>query len=334
MTDVIVKVDSLCLNLLKCMSKVFRFTISYIVIALLLCCLGFITRGCGYLVKTDTKPIEVNFADSNSGSSRFMREPSSILYVAISSMVSPQETFKLYEELIRYISDKLQKPIEFKQRRTYEEVNQLVKSGQVDFAFICSGAYVELTDNFPVEILAVPVCYGKTSYQSYIIVNKFSRINKFEDLKGSSFAFTDPLSNTGRLYPVKRVYDTGFSLNDFFQKPVYTYAHDYSIQLVEKGTVDAAAVDGLVYEYIAKFSPESVKNIRTIEKSEYYGTPPVVAPAFVPRETKEGIRKVLLDAYRDPVGKKILDKLLIDRFTEGKDSDYDGVRKLKSLLRK
>lgn len=53
------------------------------------------------------------------------------IYVEISTMISPTETFNLYKDLIDYISPKLGVPIEFKQRKTYAEVNELLKENKL-----------------------------------------------------------------------------------------------------------------------------------------------------------------------------------------------------------
>jgi len=95
-----------------------------------------------------------------------------------------------------------------------------LRNKQVEFAFVCSGAYVVEKDFSDVKILAVPVCNGKTTYQAYIIVNKKSKIKTFEDLRDKSFAYTDNLSNTGRFYPLRRLKELNttdelFFLNQF-----------------------------------------------------------------------------------------------------------------------
>ena len=41
-------------------------------------------------------------------------------------MTSPQETFAYYNDLIKYISDKVGYPIFIKQKKTYEEVNEML----------------------------------------------------------------------------------------------------------------------------------------------------------------------------------------------------------------
>ncbi len=46
-----------------------------------------------------------------------------------------------------------------------------------------------------------PQAYGALVYYSYILVAKGSRFSSFEELRGKRFAFTDPLSNTGKLVP-------------------------------------------------------------------------------------------------------------------------------------
>ncbi len=269
-------------------------------------------------VKTDRKNIETESKKDK-------------LFVAISTMISPKETFVYYQELIKYISDKIKMPVEYKQRKTYKEVNQLLANNNVDFAFICSGAYVDESENGTIEILVVPVTRGKPTYNSYIIVNSKSNIKSFADLKGKTFAYSDPLSNSGYFYALKRIKEMHGSKDDYFSKTLFTYAHDYSIQLVSKKSVDGAAVDGLIYEYLAKFNPEKIKNIIVIEKSEDFAIPPVVVPKKLNYKIKEKLKNIFLNMDKDPQGQKILSKLLIDKFAVANDKDYDSVRKIQKL---
>ena len=157
----------------------------------LLFILLFIAASCNN--KDDLKEIDISRTPPPKSGEEIKTNPK--LFVAISSMISPVETFNLYKDLIDYISKKMGIAIEFKQRKTYGEVNDLLEKRQLDFAFICTGAYWEAKKKFPLELLVVPVVNGKPTYQSYIIVNKESGINSFDELKGKSFAFTDPLSN-------------------------------------------------------------------------------------------------------------------------------------------
>ena len=245
--------------------------------------------------------------------------------VAISTMISPKKTFYLYENLLRYIEKKLGIKIILKQRKSYQEVNDLLEEGKLDFAYVCSGAYVVAKRRFPIKILAVPQMNHKTYYQAYIIVNKKSRYKTFDDLKGKSFAFSDPLSNTGYKYVLKLLKQRHTNADEFFSKTIFTYAHDYSIQAVERGLVDGATVDGLVYDYLKTNDPAKIKNIKIIRKSPNFGIPPFVyAPNSDPVLIKK-IQNILLKMDKNKEGEKILKKLQIEKFVIVKPDIYNSL---------
>ncbi|MEP0862547.1 MAG: phosphate/phosphite/phosphonate ABC transporter substrate-binding protein [Ignavibacterium sp.] len=245
-----------------------------------------------------------------------------VIYVAVSTMISPLETFNLYKDVMDYISKKLNVQIEFKQRKTYREVNELLAENKLDFAFICTGAYLEAMNKIPIELLVVPVVNGKPYYQAYILVNEESNINSFDELENKSFAFTDPLSNTGYSYVKNILREKGTTPEKFFSKTIFTYAHDYSIQAVKRKLVDGATVDGLVFEYLKNFQPEKIEGIRIVQKSEDFGIPPFVVQKNLDKNLKEKLRGVMLEMHQDAEGKKLLSKIMIDKFILAADSLY------------
>lgn len=121
------------------------------------------------------------------------------LKIAVGAIISPTKSLVFYEDIFDYIGEKLGREVEMVQRKTYAEVNFLMKEGLIDAAFVCSRPYVEGHRDFGMELLCVPMCFGKTEYCSYFIVHKDSPIQNLEELRGKVFAFSDPLSNTGRL---------------------------------------------------------------------------------------------------------------------------------------
>lgn len=286
-----------------------------------------IFSSCSYY---NNKAVTVDFKEQKSGNppSKPDSEP---VYVAIASMTSPKVTYRYYSDLLHYISRKIDRPILVKQKRTYEEVNKLLKDGSVDFAFICSGAYISIKKKNLVYLLVVPVIDGKTTYNAFIITQKDNNIHSFLDLKGKSFAYTDPLSNTGKLYPSWLLKKLGFANKRFFSKTVYTYAHDESIQMVNRGIVDGASVHSLIYNYIAAFEPEEERNIKIIDTSQNFGMPPVVTPVSLSKEKYDRYKSVFLNIDKDSAGRAILKKLKIDKFVNVSDTIYNSVRKLKGL---
>lgn len=251
---------------------------------------------------------------------------------AVSAMTSPKENFSYYNDIFDYISTQTGRRILFKQRKTYQEVNDLLRYKELDFAFVCSGAYVEAKNEFSVEILAVPQIKGKTNYFAYIIVREDSGIENFADLKGKSFAFTDPLSNTGYLYPQYLIAKMNQSAEEFFSRIIYTHAHDYSIHAVENKIVDGASVDSLIFDYIRETHPDRITNLKVIKTSDPFGMPPVVIHPEIAPQLKEEIRSVLLNMNQKPQGKEILSHLSIDRFVLCEDRDYDSIRMMKTFI--
>jgi phosphonate transport system substrate-binding protein len=254
------------------------------------------------------------------------------LRVAVAAMISPKETFDLYRQLLAYLGRKLDQDLEFVQRKTYAEIDELLKKGEIDLAFICSGPYVTGREKFGFEPLAVPEVHGTHFYRSYLIVNKESPFHRLEELKGHTFAFTDPDSNTGRLVPTYWLAEMHEQPETFFSRIVYTYSHDNSIMAVARNLVDGATVDGLIWEFYQQKSPTFTSKTRIIKKSEPYGIPPLVASKNLPVESKERIREILFSMHQDPEGKKILSELMIDRFIAPQEGWYENLRQMYQQL--
>lgn len=248
--------------------------------------------------------------------------------VAVAAMISPKETFVYYRQLLDYIGNNLGRDVQFIQRKTYGEINELLGEGQIDLAFICSGPYVVGREKYGFELLASPVVQKSHFYQSYLIVNKASHYRDIEDLRGKVFAFTDPDSNTGKLVPTFWISQMAERPETFFSKTIYTYSHDNSILAVAKSLVDGAAIDGLIWEYYNLKNPIFTAKTRIIRKSEPYGMPPIVASPILAPDVKDEIRQVLFSMHRDLHGQKILAELMIDRFTPPRDEWYDSIRNI------
>ena len=251
---------------------------------------------------------------------------------AVAAMISPRETFIHYRQLLAYVAKKSGKNLDFVQRKTYEEINELLGKGEVDLAFICSGPYALTKGRYGFIPLAVPEVQGSTSYRAYLIVNRDSPFQQLQDLKGQSFAFTDPDSNTGKLVPTFWLRELNQRPETFFKQIIYTYSHDNSILAVARGLVAGAAVDGLVWEYYQATNPVFTSKTRIIKKSEAYGIPPLVASRQLPAAERERLQQALLTMHRDPEGKKILAELLIDRFLPLQEEWYEPIRSMQLNL--
>ena len=291
--------------------------------------------GLGLLVACERRqdqPIKVSLAQVEKVRPEMTRQLPPDLRIAISAVISPQETFVLYKDLLNHISEKLDMRVQLVQRETYAEVNNLIRDNQLELAFVCSGAYIDGHDQFGMELLVAPVAYGQSVYYSYIIVPTTSPTGRLEELRGKRFAFTDPMSNTGKLAPTYMLAQLQETPESFFSSVLFTNSHDRSIEMVAGSLVDGASVDSLIWEYLNSKNPALTSRTRIIKKSEPYGIPPVVVPKGLDPGLKEMLREVFLNLHNDEAGRRILTRIKIDRFVVLEDSRYDSIRKMQRLV--
>ena len=296
-----------------------------LIIGCLIFVFGIYVSGCG----KDSDAVVVDFSKTVAVERPKSPAPESTqLKVAVAAIISPKETFIYYRQLLDYIGKKMGREIQFIQRKTYGEINELLAKGQIDLAFICSGPYVVGKEKYGFQLVATPEVQNSHFYHSYLIVNKTSAFQKLEDLRGRVFAFSDPDSNSGKLVPTYWLSQLSERPETFFEKTIYTYSHDNSILAVAKELVDGAAVDGLIWEYYHRKNPTFTSKTRIIRKSGPYGIPPMVASNIIPTELMTKIRSLLFSMHEDPKGRAILKELMIDRFIAPQDKWYDSIRKI------
>lgn len=297
----------------------------YILILLL-----FILTSCSDSWVEPDKHVYIDFTDttSNKVNSSLSGDSSGYIRIAVASMSTPAETFFKYHDLFTYIEDKLKRKILLVQRKTYKEVNNLLKQNLIDMAFICSGAYVAGAAESAFDLFLIPERNNQHYYQAYVIVRQDSPFNNFSDLKGKKFAFSDSLSNTGMYYPLVRLNQLNSSPEDFFAENYMSNAHDNSIELVSRGIVDGASVNSLVYEYTSKMNPEKVMNLKIIEKSPFFGIPPVVVSKAIDTALKNDLFGIMTGMVKEKEGREVLKSLMINRFVPENDTIYNGIREM------
>jgi phosphonate transport system substrate-binding protein len=255
-----------------------------------------------------------------------------ILRAGVASMITPVSTVKYYQQVVEYLGQKLGMPAEMVHRTTYDEIDVMLEEGRLDIAFICSSPYVLDQKKFGVELLVAPQVAGAVFYHSDIIVHKDSKIETFEQLRGKSFVFVDPKSNSGRLYPAFLLAKRHDTPESFFSSFLYSYSHNKSVEIVAKNRADGAAVDSIVYDYMAATDSPYAAETRIIHRSPQFGIPPVVVPPGIDPQLKLAMRDVFLRMHEDPLGKNILLAMRIERFVLVPDSNYDPIRAMSTFI--
>lgn len=224
-----------------------------------------------------------------------------------------------------YLAEELDRPVELVRRRSYSDMLVLLRTGQLDAAWLCGYPFIKHDEDL--ELLAAPLFEGLPYYRSYIIAREPHQ--SFQDLAGATFAFSDPDSNSGWLYPTSRkLAADARASGDFFERTFFTWTHQGVIEAVNAGLADAGAVDGYIFETIAIQKPDLVADLHIVERSPRYGFPPIVASTALAASDRQVLKQTLLDMAGNDYGRTLLDQLNLDGFAEVEGSHYDGIRSL------
>ena len=226
-----------------------------------------------------------------------------------------------------WLEQKLGRSVVFVQRANYREIIDLLLSGKIDFAWLCGFPYVRHRHEF--RLVAVPLWRGQPLYQSYLIVPADDqRTKSIGDLRGKVFAYSDPDSNSGYLYPQYVLTMLGEKPSTFFSRTFFTWAHRKVVEAVGVGLADGGAVDGYVWETLAEVRPELTAATRIIDRSPLLGYPPFVARWDIQPKQLEQFSEVLLGMADDPQGRELLGRLRLDGFTIGQSALFDGIAQM------
>jgi len=224
----------------------------------------------------------------------------------------------------RYLAERLDRPVRFVRRKTYAEMSDLLLNGELDAAWICSLSYV--FNRASLRAVAIPVFRGEPYYQSYLIVPATDvKTNGYGDLVGKVFAYVEPRSNTGYLYPRYAIAQLGKDPNRYFRATFFTWSHPDSVHAVAERVADAAAVDSYIWESLKLSEPALTAKTRVVDASRSFGFPPIVAGALLDEPEREQLTRALLGMSKDAEGRRLLGLLHLDRFVEPRDDLYDGI---------
>lgn len=237
------------------------------------------------------------------------------------------------KKLRAYLTDRLATPVHFVQRGSYREIVELIRTGKIDFAWLCGFPYVRFKRDM--RLLAVPLYHGNPLYQSYLIVPASdTTTTSLLDLSGKIFAYSDPDSNSGYLYPQYQLLKAGVNPVTFFARTFFTWSHRKVIEAVGVGLAQGGAVDGYVWDMLSSVHPELTAATRIVSRSPELGYPPFVASAKIPDDIFRKMQDVLLSMSGDAEGARLLRILNLDGFVVGSDKLFDGIAVMARTLAK
>ncbi len=253
--------------------------------------------------------------------------------ITLSTCQAPNMDY-VSRDLAEYLARLLPVPVKLLIDLPWTERDRLLDEGAIDLCWICGLPYVHKVERSPgiVTPLVAPVMsgsryQGRPIYYSDVVVHRDSPFQAFADLRGASWAYNEPGSQSG--YGVVRytLAVRGETLG-FFGRVVESGAHQASLQMILRREVDASAVDSTVLEQALRDHPGMADHLHVIDTFGPSPIPPWVAGARVTPEMRQALREALTGMHTQEDGRAILAKAQVARFAAVDDGDYDPIREM------
>src|SRR5213594_1410369 len=172
-----------------------------------------------------------------------------------------------------------------------------------------------------------------TTYKSQILVSVASGITDINGLKGKKFAFVDPLSASGYVYPTLVVKNkTGQEPKTFFSSTIFAGGHPQAALAVYQGTVDGAATFIDARDSLVATTPDIKTKTKVIDTAGPIPNDGVALRKDFPDDVAKQTKQALVDYSKTDDGKKVFSALFQwDGMQEVDAKFYDGMKEAAKL---
>jgi len=212
----------------------------------------------------------------------------------------------------------------------YNGVIEALRSKRLDVAYLGPFSYVLGTTVADIEAFAVAETKkaGRTSYRSQIITNKATGIKTVSDLKGKTFAFVDPRSTSGHLFPKAGLMKLGFDSDKDFGLVLFSGSHDSNAIAVQNRKIDAAAIADRILDAAISKGLAKREDITVVWESDPIPESPTVWRKDLPADLKKRLQAAFLEVKDIPWS----DQGMLNGFKPTNDAAYDVIRDTAKLL--
>jgi len=192
---------------------------------------------------------------------------------------------------------------------SYAGVIEAMGAGRADIGWLNTFSYVIAHQKYGVEVRLVTVRFGLPYYRAEIIAQSASGINSLADLKGKRFAFVDPASTSGYLFPLAGLKKAGYDPAKFFGQTVFAGSHNNVVLAVYQGRAEAGAVFEDARASVQKTLPDVMQKLKVVWKSDPIPNDTVSFRKDLPADVKDRVSTALLRFSQDPAGLQALKSL-------------------------
>ncbi|MCG0239267.1 MAG: phosphate/phosphite/phosphonate ABC transporter substrate-binding protein [Firmicutes bacterium] len=268
---------------------------------------------------------------SSGGGGQGGEKPPEKLTVGFVPSSEAQKIGDTVKPICAFLEKELGMPAECIVSTDYVGLVEAMGSRQVDVGFLNPLGYVLAHSENGTEVLLKTVRRGSVTYNAQIVVRADSGIKSLADLRGKRFAFVDPASTSGYLYPVYYLMkNAGLkTVDEFFSEIQFLTSHDNVIKAVYNGDFDAGATFEDARTRVEKELPDVMEKVVVLAKVEGIPNDTISVRQGLPAELVAKIKDAFLKYAQTEEGKQVLfDLYQIDGFAEAKHEDYQPIEEV------
>ena len=233
-----------------------------------------------------------------------------------------------FDPLMAYLSDAIGQKVVLYIAKNYGDLRTQMETGAVDIGSFSPFAYVDAARGGKIRIIAQSILEGSATYRGLIVARKDSGLKTVADLEGKRFAFVDPKSASGYVYPRAMLVEKGVTPERYFKETIFAGGHDKVIAAVLEGRADAGAI------YDGALGVAKAKGMQTEDLVTLVSTDPIPHDAIAVRlgldETlAKKIQTALVDLDKSEAGRRVIanSKKKLTGHVIAEDSLFDVVRR-------
>jgi phosphonate transport system substrate-binding protein len=241
-----------------------------------------------------------------------------------------------YGALVKLMSDKLGCPIDLSIPTSYNAEIEAMRAGKLDAGEFGPLGYVLAKQVAHADVIATfsDAKGAPSTYFASIVTPPSSGIKTLKDVANHSFAYADPASTSGHLFPAYALSKAGID-PDTGIRPVYAGSHTASFEALRNHKVDAGELNSVLIDSATDAGEYTPSDFVTLWKSAPIPNDAIAVRRSLPEGFKKRFIAVLMAlplSSLPPDAVKVFPAKGTTKFVPMPDSSYDIIRDLLKTL--
>jgi len=241
----------------------------------------------------------------------------------------------LYDQIGQMLAAKLGCDVKVYVATSYNGEIEAMRSGKLEIGEFGPLGYVlahQIAKAVPVATFATPDGKSPSTYYASIVTKPTSGITTIKAVAGKSFAFSDPDSTSGHLFPAYGLQKNGIDPTSGV-KAVYAGSHTASFEALRNGKVDAGELNSQMIQSAMTAGEYKDGDYVTLWKSDPIPTDPITVRGDLPDAFKAKVRAAFLSLDLSKLDDKGMLKGFGYKFVPADDQMYAQIRDLVTTMK-